>query len=58
MDYSDLEEKVQWAIDNDALAQQIAENGQKLAQAHLTDDQSHCYMFLLLLEMARLMGLE
>ena len=58
MDYSDFEAKVKWAKENDDLAKKIAENGQQFARAHLTDEQSHCYMFLLILEMARLMGLE
>lgn len=58
MDFSDLEEKVKWAVENDALAKQIAKTGQETARLHLTDDQSRCYMFLLALEMARLMGIQ
>ena len=58
MDLSDLESKVQWALEHDAEAKQIAMNGQKFAEAHLQESQMHCYTYLLLLEMARLMGVK
>ncbi|KAI8921502.1 glycosyl transferase family 90-domain-containing protein [Entophlyctis helioformis] len=53
-DLSDLEEKVLWAKENDALAQQIARNGREFVLRHITSDQIECYMELLLLELARL----
>lgn len=54
LDLSDLEDKVKWALEHDREARQIALNGQKFAEEHLSDGQMGCYMHLLLIEMARL----
>ena len=58
MDFSDLEAKVQWAIEHDEEARKIAQNAQTFANTHLKNSQMYCYASLLALEMARLMGLE
>ncbi|KAJ7596038.1 glycosyl transferase family 90-domain-containing protein [Mycena floridula] len=53
-DLSDLVEKVQWAISNDAEAHRIQETGRLFAQELMNDNQNDCYFFLVLLEWARL----
>ncbi|KAI8925089.1 glycosyl transferase family 90-domain-containing protein [Entophlyctis helioformis] len=53
-DLSDLEEKVLWAKENDALAQQIARDGREFVLRHINEEQTECYLELLLLELARL----
>jgi hypothetical protein len=58
MDFSDLEDKVKWAMRHDAEAKRMAENAKAFALEHLHDDQADCYLFLLLLELARLQGSE
>ena len=54
VDFSDLEQKVRWAIENDDLARQIMENGRRAAMEYLRDEQQECYIELLLLEVSRL----
>ena len=58
MDFTDLETKLKWAISHDMEAKRIAENAKAFALEHLHDDQADCYLFLLLLEIARLQGSE
>ena len=41
---SDLIEKVQWAIDHDDEAHQIARNGQAFARERLMPDKIFCYI--------------
>ncbi|KAF7299174.1 CAP10 domain-containing protein [Mycena indigotica] len=53
-DLSDLVDKVQWAIDNEAEARRIQETGQLFAEKVMTDDQNDCYFAMVLLEWARL----
>ncbi len=45
----DLLEKIQWAQDNDAKAQQIAQNAKAFAEATFTDYQISCYWQKLLI---------
>ncbi|KAI9206140.1 glycosyl transferase family 90-domain-containing protein [Polychytrium aggregatum] len=54
VDLSDLSEKLQWAIDHDEEAEQIALNSKYFSKRFLTLDQMDCYMYLMLLELARL----
>jgi hypothetical protein len=56
MDLSDMDAKVEWAMKNDADAKKIAMNARNFAERHLQSAQLHCYSYLLLLEMGRLMG--
>ncbi|KAK6974383.1 CAP10 domain-containing protein [Favolaschia claudopus] len=56
IDMSDLVEKVEWAIANDAEARQIQENGMQFAQRVITDAQNDCYFAAVLLEWARVQG--
>ncbi|KAJ7583090.1 glycosyl transferase family 90-domain-containing protein [Mycena floridula] len=53
-DLSDLVEKVEWAIENDAAAREIQESGRLFAAEILTDAQNDCYFSAVLLEWARL----
>lgn len=57
VDLSDLESKVQWALDHDAEAKQIAMNGRRFVERHMGPGQMNCYTYLLLIEIARLMGI-
>ncbi|KAI9206142.1 glycosyl transferase family 90-domain-containing protein [Polychytrium aggregatum] len=54
VDLSDLSEKLQWAIDHDEEAEQIALNSKYFSKRFLTLDQMDCYMYLMFLELARL----
>ncbi|KAJ7448244.1 glycosyl transferase family 90-domain-containing protein [Mycena galericulata] len=54
IDLSDLVEKVEWAITNEAQARQIQERGMQFAQRVLTDAQNNCYFSAVLSEWARL----
>jgi hypothetical protein len=56
-DLSDLEEKVEWAIDNDEAARKIQAAGRLMAERVMTDDQNDCYFSAVLLEWARLWNL-
>ncbi|KAJ7184843.1 hypothetical protein C8R46DRAFT_1300343, partial [Mycena filopes] len=53
-DLSDLEAKVEWAIENDAEARQIQANGLEFATHVITDNQMDCYHLAVFLEYARL----
>ncbi|KAL5035854.1 hypothetical protein RTP6_003489 [Batrachochytrium dendrobatidis] len=55
MDFSDLDQKIEWAKNNDDKARRIAENGRRFAERILNKPQMECYTELLLLEMAHLM---
>ena len=55
LDFSDLAEKLQWALDNDEEAAQIAIEGQKVAISSLRRDDMQCYLFRLLLEYGTLL---
>nr|KAJ3417725.1 F-actin-capping protein subunit beta [Polyrhizophydium stewartii] len=57
-DLSDFEQQVEWAVQNDDLAREIAESGRKFVMERITNEQMECYMELLLLELARLGGAE
>ncbi|KAJ1553725.1 capsule-associated protein CAP1, partial [Nowakowskiella sp. JEL0078] len=54
IDFSDLEEKLKWAMENDDEAQQITLNAQLFTKRFLTQGQMECYLYLTLLEIARL----
>ncbi len=54
MDLSDLEKKVEWAIQNDELAHKIAENGRNFVRNHVRVEDLDCYVFRLLLEYGNL----
>lgn len=56
MDLSDLDDKVQWALQHDKEAKQIALNGQRFVKKHLREQHRDCYTYLLMLELARLEG--
>ena len=58
MDLSDLGKKVEWAIENDDLAREIARNGRDFVKNHLRNNDFDCYVSRLFLEMATLMGIE
>ncbi|KAJ7595225.1 glycosyl transferase family 90-domain-containing protein [Mycena floridula] len=53
-DLSDMAEKVEWAIANDAAARRIQETGRLLAEKLLTDNQNDCYWGAVLLEWGQL----
>ncbi|KAJ7366732.1 glycosyl transferase family 90-domain-containing protein [Mycena albidolilacea] len=53
-DLSDVVEKVQWAIENEAEARRIQAAGQLVAERVMTDSQNDCYFAMVLLEWARL----
>ena len=53
-DYSDLEAQVQWAIENDEKAREIAQNGRQFALKYMRNEQIECYSEMLFLEMGRL----
>ncbi|KAF7345843.1 CAP10 domain-containing protein [Mycena venus] len=53
-DLSDLEKKIEWAIENDEEARQIQANGLEYATRVLTDNQLDCYHISVFLEHARL----
>ena len=50
LDYSDLEEKLHWAINHDSKAAEIAAKGQEVANTQLRDADMECYLYRLLLE--------
>ncbi|KAJ1553572.1 capsule-associated protein CAP1 [Nowakowskiella sp. JEL0078] len=54
IDYSDLNDKLKWAMENDEEAQQITINAQEFTKRFLTQGQMECYLYLALLEVARL----
>lgn len=56
-DASDLVEKVQWAIEHDDEVQQIARNAQAFAHNNLKYSDLMLYMYLLLLEYAKLQNI-
>ncbi|KAJ7120002.1 glycosyl transferase family 90-domain-containing protein [Mycena filopes] len=53
-DLSDLEKKVEWAIEYDAEARQIQANGKEFATRVITDKQLDCYHLSVFLEYAEL----
>jgi hypothetical protein len=54
-DFSDLEERILWAMENDAEAKRIADRAYAFAHAKLTVNNMRCYAGLLLLEYADLL---
>ena len=54
-DMSDLVEKLEWAVKNDAEARMIQVAGRQFAERVLTNAQNDCYFGLVLLEWARLL---
>ncbi|KAI8613292.1 glycosyl transferase family 90-domain-containing protein [Chytriomyces sp. MP71] len=54
MDYSDLEDKLEWLVANDDKAKQIAINAQNLAKRWSTRGQFECYIGLLMMEYGNL----
>ncbi|KAJ7573683.1 glycosyl transferase family 90-domain-containing protein [Mycena floridula] len=54
VDLSDLTEKIEWAIKNDAAARRIQETGRLFAEKVMTDNQNDCYFAAVLLEWGRL----
>lgn len=57
-DLSDLTDRIEWAIKNDAEAHRIQEAGKLFAERVLTDAQNDAYFWLVLLEWGRLWGGE
>ncbi|KAK6097444.1 hypothetical protein MT418_003062 [Batrachochytrium dendrobatidis] len=55
MDFSDLDQKIEWAKNNDDRARRIAENGRRFAERILNKPQMECYTELLLLEFSSLL---
>ncbi|KAJ6508933.1 glycosyl transferase family 90-domain-containing protein [Mycena sanguinolenta] len=53
-DLSDVIEKVEWAIANDAEARRIQETGKAFAERVMRDEQNDCYFALVLLHWAQL----
>ncbi|KAJ7254347.1 glycosyl transferase family 90-domain-containing protein [Mycena haematopus] len=53
-DLSDVVEKVQWAIANEAEARRIQEAGKAFTERVMRDEQNDCYFALVLIEWARL----
>lgn len=52
-DLSDLVEKIEWAVDNDLKAKEIATNGQKFAEDNLLPKNIFCYYAMLLNEFSK-----
>jgi hypothetical protein len=56
-DLSDLVEKLQWAVANDAEASAIQRAGQAFAERVLTNAQNDCYFSAVFLEWGRLQAM-
>ncbi|KAJ7577878.1 glycosyl transferase family 90-domain-containing protein [Mycena floridula] len=54
VDLSDLAEKIDWAIQNDAAARRIQETGKLFTEKVMTDNQNDCYFAAVMLEWGRL----
>ena len=52
LDYSDLDEKLQWALDHDNEMRVIGQKGRLFARTRLRNEDMECYLFRLLLEYA------
>ena len=48
MNLTDFSEKMEWAKNNDGQVEEIAANGQELAENELTISTYRCYMYQLL----------
>ena len=57
LDYSDLADKIQWAMDHDQEAKQIGLRGRDFSKKHLRKQDMECYLFRLLLEYASILEL-
>ena len=55
LDFSDLEEKVKWAIRNDKKAKLIGLEAREFAKKRLRTEDLQCYLFRLLLEYAAIL---
>lgn len=53
-DLSDLVEKIQWAIQNDSLAKEIAHNSREFALSHITHPNNLAYLHYALLKYSKL----
>ncbi|KAJ3340165.1 F-actin-capping protein subunit alpha [Entophlyctis luteolus] len=53
-DYSDLEERLQWLMDNDSEAEKISRNARNLMETVRTKNFMQCYTSLAMLEYSRL----
>ncbi|KAL4422041.1 hypothetical protein ABPG77_004857 [Micractinium sp. CCAP 211/92] len=53
--WGEVERVVQFLRDHDSLARTIAENGRRFAATHLVSEGRHCYIKVLLEELAKLM---
>jgi len=53
-DLSDIFQKLQWAKEHDAKAQQIAENGRRFAQGNIMPEHLYLYCYKVLLKYASL----
>ncbi|KAI9350167.1 glycosyl transferase family 90-domain-containing protein [Obelidium mucronatum] len=56
LDYSDLEEKLDWLMKNDDKAREIAQNAKKLMERVSRPEEQQCYTTLLMLEYSSLYG--
>ena len=57
LDYSDLNSKISWAIDNDDEAKEIGLQARDFSKKHLRREDMECYLFRLLLEYARVLDI-
>ncbi|KAJ7062767.1 glycosyl transferase family 90-domain-containing protein [Mycena amicta] len=55
-DLSDLVERIEWARAHDAEARRIQKAGKEFVERVITDAQNDCYLYLVVLEWARLQG--
>ena len=54
---TDLDQKIQWALDHDEEARAIGLNGRDFSKKHLRKEDMECYLFRLLLEYANILEL-
>ncbi len=54
MTFADLHGKIKWAMLADSEARRVQQQGSTFARRFLTPEQGECWMFLMLLELARL----
>ncbi|KAJ7155278.1 glycosyl transferase family 90-domain-containing protein [Mycena filopes] len=57
-DLSDLVQKIEWANANPEEARLIQLRGMEFARRVITDEQNDCYLFAVLIEWARLLGVD
>jgi len=55
-DFSDLEEKLIWAMDHEKEAKEIADASTDFIKNHLRTDDVNCYVYRLILDYAKVLN--